>query len=129
MNAKEEQKFYELCGHFNERTILCESCLEGVDIGRYYGFRDLSRNIECRCDGCDRKQDGRYDTALDGWCLPMPDTAPGNYYVSAQYDGQTVLVAGPFSHHALALAAVDAVKSACTDPRAHWYKWGTCRVA
>lgn len=38
----------------------------------------------------------------------IPDTQPGNYYVSMIHDGQIVLLRGPFRNdHASALAAVN----------------------
>jgi hypothetical protein len=62
-----------------------------------------------------------------------PDTERGNYYVSVRhYDGRHALLLGPFpNNHAAALAAVGAARAkACdVDPRAHWYAFGTCRLA
>lgn len=59
-----------------------------------------------------------------------PDLKPGDYYVSV-IDGQrTGLLLGPFlNDHAAAIAMVEAARTkACeTDPRAHWYAFGTCR--
>ena len=62
----------------------------------------------------------------------QPDTAPGNYYVTAVDARRTALLAGPFrDDHAAALAHVKratdlAVNS--TDPRAWFYAYGTARL-
>ncbi len=61
----------------------------------------------------------------------MPDTNPGNYYVTAvRDDGAVAFLAGPFENdHAGALAALPKAKQvACDiDPRGHWYSYGTAR--
>ena len=60
----------------------------------------------------------------------VPDTAPGNYYVTAIYNGRHALLAGPFlNDHATALALVDRarVEAEKVDPRAIWYAYGTAR--
>ena len=59
-----------------------------------------------------------------------PDTAPGNYYVTARDGGRHALLAGPFpNNHAAALALVDRarVEAEKVDPRAVWYAYGTAR--
>lgn len=65
----------------------------------------------------------------------QPDTAPGNYYVSA-VDPDTrdlYLMLGPFPNdHASALAAVDEVRALCMKHggvKAHFMSYGTVRVA
>lgn len=64
------------------------------------------------------------------------DTAPGPYYVSVVRDAakgavDCRLLAGPFATHAEALAKVERCREvACDiDPRAHWYGFGTVRMA
>lgn len=63
----------------------------------------------------------------------LPDTKPGNYYVSARRDnGDAVCLLGPFrDDHAKALSMVDAGREAAEasgDPRACWYSYGTLRT-
>ena len=60
----------------------------------------------------------------------LPDTKPGNYYVSIEDGSRHSLLLGPFSEHAAALAMVDQVKSkACElDSMACFYGFGTCRT-
>lgn len=66
----------------------------------------------------------------------IPDTTPGNYYVSA-LDPDTLkswTMLGPFvNDHAAALAAVTPVASFCTSKdttgRSAWYAFGTVRMA
>lgn len=62
-----------------------------------------------------------------------PDIQLGNYYVSVRRDdGMHGLLLGPFRNdHARALAAVPAARAKAeeVDPRAHWYAFGTCRLA
>ena len=55
-------------------------------------------------------------------------TSKPGFYVSAVDGDRAALVSGPFETHQEALDAVQAVRDACSDPKAHWYAWGTCRV-
>jgi len=61
----------------------------------------------------------------------VPDTKPGNYYVTAQRDdGRHAVLAGPFPNdHAAALALVDRARMEAeqVDPRAVRYAYGTAR--
>jgi hypothetical protein len=59
----------------------------------------------------------------------MPDTRPGDYFVSAVDGGRHWLLSGPYASHAAALADVDAAKKLAidNDPRAHFFAFGTCR--
>lgn len=59
-----------------------------------------------------------------------PDTRPGPYYVSAHYNGRSVLLAGPYLTHFEALDALPAVEARAhkVDPRACWYAYGTARA-
>lgn len=121
--------FYQIRSVFGDHTITCELCLEGLTLGRFEGFRQVSKNCRTRCEYCDRLHAGEYDLPTDGWSSPLPDSAPGAYYVTAIDDaGRVAKVAGPFPRHALAVAAVEPTRAACTDPRAAWYAWGTCRT-
>lgn len=58
------------------------------------------------------------------------DDSPGDYFVSAIDAGHYHLMAGPYTSHAAALAAVDAAREAtCSrDGRGHFMAWGTCRL-
>lgn len=95
---------------------------------RYQAYR--------RADAWRTAQRARVAAMRQRWPRPRgrypydPDTRPGPYYVSAHYDGRTVLLAGPYLTHADALSAVDAVRAraAKADPRACWYAYGTCRA-
>ena len=60
----------------------------------------------------------------------MPDSRPGNYYVSVCYRCRYALLAGPWPTHAEALAKVDDVRFIAQglDPRGVWYAYGTCRL-
>lgn len=61
----------------------------------------------------------------------LPDTKPGNYYVSVIDGPRSALLLGPFENdHAAALAMVDKVRAKAeeVDPRASWYAFGTCRM-
>lgn len=61
-----------------------------------------------------------------------PDNKPGDYFVSVISDaGHYRLLAGPFvNDHAAALAAVSKARAIAyeLDPKAPWYKYGTCRL-
>lgn len=60
-----------------------------------------------------------------------PDPRPGNYYASAVDTGRPyVLVSGPYADHATALGFVSRARSLVEkhDPRAVWYRFGTCRL-
>jgi len=60
----------------------------------------------------------------------MPDTKPGNYYVTVIDGRKTGILAGPFPNdHATALGLVDRARTvACElNPRAHFYSFGTAR--
>lgn len=60
----------------------------------------------------------------------LPDTQPGNYYVTIQDGGRTGILAGPFPNdHATALGMVDrASRLACQfSPQAHFAAFGTAR--
>lgn len=61
----------------------------------------------------------------------VPDTKPGNYYVTAISGEKVAWLLGPFvNDHGAALGMVDAARAkACDiDPRAHWYSFGTARA-
>lgn len=63
----------------------------------------------------------------------IPDTKPGNYYVSALRDnGDHAPLVGPFrDDHAKALSLVSVATKAAMDsgdPRAPWYAYGTMRT-
>jgi hypothetical protein len=60
-----------------------------------------------------------------------PDTRPGAYFVTMEYDGRFYRLLGPFDNdHAAALAKVDAVRTKANelDPRAAFAGFGTCRL-
>lgn len=59
-----------------------------------------------------------------------PDTAIGDYFVSARDAGQTWLLLGPFALHATALAFVEKVRTLAVDrdPLTHFYSFGTLRL-
>lgn len=62
----------------------------------------------------------------------LPDSATGNYYVSAVDGPNTWLLLGPFKNdHAGALARVDEVREFANqaDGRSHFYAFGTVRMA
>lgn len=62
----------------------------------------------------------------------VPDTQPGNYYVSAVDGPRYFLLLGPFpNNHAAALAAVEEVRAFANDkvPQSHFYGFGTVRMA
>ena len=58
------------------------------------------------------------------------DTAPGPYFVSVTDAGRLGLLAGPYDHHADALAEIERVKTLAieADRRAHFYQFGTVRM-
>jgi hypothetical protein len=62
----------------------------------------------------------------------MPDTKPGNYYVSVRRDdGDFRCLIGPFrDDHAAALAVVDVARRIAekADPKAVFYSFGTLRT-
>lgn len=60
----------------------------------------------------------------------IPDTQPGDYFVSAYEKPTTWLLLGPFAKHVDALARVEEVRSlACElDPCAHFRAFGTVRL-
>ena len=62
----------------------------------------------------------------------VPDTKPGNYYVTVVRDGGDYRpLLGPFHNdHAKALSLVDAAreKVQALDTRAFWYAYGTARI-
>jgi hypothetical protein len=61
----------------------------------------------------------------------VPDTRPGNYYVTVRDGGRTGLLAGPFvNDHAAALAAVDAAMKVACELHApgHFFSYGTARM-
>jgi hypothetical protein len=59
------------------------------------------------------------------------DARPGPYYVSVVDGTRTGLLLGPFKKHQRALDAVPAARAKAEDldPRAHWYAYGTVRMA
>lgn len=60
----------------------------------------------------------------------QPDTAPGNYYVSARDGDKYWLLSGPYvNDHAGALAMVAKVRAIShrEHARSHFYAFGTCR--
>ncbi len=59
-----------------------------------------------------------------------PDTKRGPYYVTALEAGKVFPMAGPYTLHAEALAAVDQARAIASqhDGRAWFASWGTCRL-
>lgn len=61
----------------------------------------------------------------------VPDTRPGNYYVTVRYGERHRLLAGPFvNDHAGALGMVRqaTILAIETDSKAHFYEFGTGRL-
>jgi hypothetical protein len=61
----------------------------------------------------------------------VPDTRPGNYYVTVRDGGRTGLLAGPFvNDHAAALAMVDAAMKVACELHApgYFFSYGTARM-
>ncbi len=61
----------------------------------------------------------------------IPDTKPGNYYVTALDGKRHAVLAGPFrDDHQAALDMVDAAKTIAeeVDPKAVFYAYGTART-
>lgn len=63
--------------------------------------------------------------------VQMPDTKPGNYYVTIRRGDRYQCLAGPFrDDHAMALSLVDKARKLATDlePRAVFDSFGTARL-
>lgn len=60
----------------------------------------------------------------------VPDTKPGDYFVSAIDGERLALVSGPYPTHQAALDDVEVCRAKAeeTDPRAHFYAFGTVRT-
>ena len=60
----------------------------------------------------------------------IPDTKPGNYYVSAINGTRKTLLAGPFKRHETALALLEVARNIAIeiDPYAHFWDFGTART-
>ena len=60
-----------------------------------------------------------------------PDPRPGSYYVSCIDGPRHAFLLGPYDNHQDALDMVDEGRRIAQelDPAAHWYSYGTARVA
>lgn len=61
----------------------------------------------------------------------VPDTQPGDYYVTLRDDGRTAFLLGPYrDDHEAALANVGRARAYVQAhyPRAVWWSFGTCRI-
>lgn len=63
-------------------------------------------------------------------CVQEPDSRPGPYFVSAVDGDRVHIMAGPYEHHADALADVDRARDIAYshDGRAWFMAWGTVRI-
>jgi len=60
----------------------------------------------------------------------IPDSKPGNYYVSAEDNGTVWFLLGPLPSHATAIAMIRPVRNMAVkgNPLASFYAFGTLRV-
>lgn len=59
------------------------------------------------------------------------DDSPGAYFVTARRDdGMPAFLLGPYDSHLESLENVEAGRrlAESADPRAYWYRYGTCRI-
>ncbi len=66
-----------------------------------------------------------------GALLQEPDPRPGRYYVTVRDGKQVGYLLGPFARHVDALVCVDTARKLAIagDPKAHFYGFGTARLA
>ena len=121
----EEKRRQEAQIAWEENHAVCAGCDEGLFRSQLVALSDREGLY---CYPCRRRLDPPKPSEVE---VQVPDTAPGNYYVSALYYGKHVLLLGPFlNNHGQALALVDRARELAheLDPRAPWYAYGTCRV-